>query len=107
MVSTATIRHDQGSKRKGTLMDVKDDIVGLRHRLDYLTLVSEALWSFIADLGHTEGELKDRIERIDLSDGRLDCRHIHRVTCTSCGAVILTDRCQFCGARIDDVFAAA
>ena len=88
-------------------MNVIDDIVGLRHRLDYLTLVSEALWSFIADLGHTEGQLKDRIEQIDLSDGRLDNRHIHRVPCSGCGAVILTDRCQFCGARIDDVFAAA
>lgn len=67
-------------------MDVMDEIVGLRHRLDYLTLVSEALWSFIADQGHTEGQLKDRIERIDLSDGRLDNHHIHRVTCTKCGA---------------------
>lgn len=87
-------------------MDVMDDIVGLRHRLDHLTLVSEALWSFIADQGHTESQLKDRIERIDLSDGWLDNRHTHRVTC-KCGAVILTDRCQFCGARVDDVFAAA
>ena len=84
-----------------------EDILGLRRRLDYLTLVSEALWSFIADQGYSDEQLQDRIKRIDLSDGRMDNRHLHRVTCTKCGAVILTDRCQFCGLRVNDVFAAA
>lgn len=84
-----------------------DDIITLRHRLDHLTLVSEALWSFIADQGHTEQQLQDRVKRIDLSDGRLDNRHLHRVSCAKCSAVILTDRCQFCGAGVDDVFATA
>ena len=88
-------------------MDAMDEVIALRHRLDYLTLVSEALWSVIADQGHTERQLQDRIKRIDLSDGRLDNRHLHRVSYARCGAVILTDRCQFCGARVEDVFAAA
>ncbi|HEY7563711.1 MAG TPA: hypothetical protein VIA81_02205 [Acidimicrobiia bacterium] len=88
-------------------MDATDEVMALRHRLDYLTLVTEALWSFISDQGHTEQELQDRIRRIDLSDGRLDNRHLHRVSCTRCRAVILTDHCQFCGTRVEDVFAAA
>ncbi len=83
-----------------------DEIDGLRHRLDYLTLVSEALWSFFEDQGYAEQQLLDRIKRIDLSDGRLDNRHVHRVMCMNCGAAITTDQCQFCGARVKDPFAA-
>lgn len=77
----------------------------LRHRLDYLTLVTEALWSFLLDHGHTEAELLDRINEIDLSDGRLDHRHVHLVACANCGAAVTTDHCQFCGTHIRDVFA--
>jgi hypothetical protein len=82
-----------------------EEIDDLRHRLDYLTLVTEALWSFLLEQGHTEAELIDRINAIDLSDGRLDSRHVHRVTCANCGAAVTTDHCQFCGAHIQDVFA--
>jgi hypothetical protein len=88
-------------------MDATDEVMALRDRLNYLTLVTEALWSFIADQGHTEPELQDRIRQIDLSDGRRDNRHLHKVPCTKCGAVIVTDHCQFCGTRVEDVFAAA
>lgn len=84
-----------------------DEIDTLRHRLDHLTLVSEALWSFLQDQGYTEEQLVDRIERIDLSDGRLDHRHVHRVTCTNCGAAVTTDQCQFCGLRVNDPFTSA
>jgi hypothetical protein len=84
-----------------------DEIDTLRHRLDHLNLVSEALWSFLQDQGYTEEQLVDRIERIDLSDGRLDHRHVHRVTCINCGAAVTTDQCQFCGLQIDDPFTSA
>jgi hypothetical protein len=88
-------------------MDATDQVMALRDRLNYLTLVTEALWSFIADEGHTEAELQDRIMRIDLSDGRRDKRHLQRASCTKCGAIIVADHCQFCGTRVEDVFAAA
>lgn len=81
-----------------------DSLEDLRHRVDYLTLVSEALWSFIRDQGHTERELTDRIDTIDLSDGTRDRRHTHRSRCTRCGSMITSTHCQFCGARRSDPF---
>jgi hypothetical protein len=84
-----------------------DEIDTLRHRLDHLALVSEALWSFLHDQGYTEEQLVDRIEKIDLSDGRLDHRHAHRVICANCGAAVTTEQCQFCGLRINDPFTSA
>ena len=84
-----------------------DEIDTLRHRLDHLTLVSEAPWSFLQDQGYTEEQLADRILSIDLSDGRLDHRHVHRVMCSNCGAAMTSDHCQFCGARVNDPFASA
>jgi len=82
-----------------------DELDDLRRRLDYLTLVTEALWSFLLDHGHTEEQLLDRINEIDLSDGRIDRRHVHRVICANCGAAVTTDHCQFCGTLIRDAFA--
>jgi hypothetical protein len=89
-----------------TLMAI-DEIDTLRHRLDQLTLLSEALWSLLRDQGYTDEQLVERIERIDLSDGWLDGRHVHREMCIDCGAAMTTAQCQFCGARVDDPFAAA
>ncbi len=82
-----------------------DEIEGLRHRLDYVTLVTEALWSFFVDQGFEEQQLIDRIASIDLSDGRLDHRHVHHTTCRQCGAAVASDFCQFCGTRVNDPFA--
>jgi succinate dehydrogenase/fumarate reductase-like Fe-S protein len=82
-----------------------DEIESLRHRLDYVTLVTEALWSFFVDQGYEEQQLVDRIASIDLSDGRLDHRHAHHATCGNCGAAVAGDRCQFCGAKVNDPFA--
>jgi hypothetical protein len=81
-----------------------DTLEDLRQRVDYLTLVSEALWSFLQEQGHTEAELVKRIETIDLSDGTRDRRHTHRSRCMRCGSMITTTHCQFCGARRHDPF---
>lgn len=82
-----------------------DEIEALRHRVDYLTLVTEALWSFFVDQGYEEQQLMDRIGTLDLSDGRMDNRHVHHTTCRQCGAAVSGGYCQFCGTRISDPFA--
>jgi hypothetical protein len=82
-----------------------EHVEDLRFRLDHLTLVTEALWSFFVDQGCTQQQLVDRMTSLDVMDGRLDNRRVHRGVCTKCGASVATDRCQFCGTQFHDPFA--
>jgi hypothetical protein len=82
----------------------------LESRLDRALLACEAMWTLVRDkLGVTDGELFDRINEIDLSDGKLDGKvRKTAVSCPSCGRTIASRhaRCMYCGqAVMKDPFA--
>ena len=75
----------------------------LRLEVERLLMINEALWSFIKkDHGYTDEELVDRIQEIDLQDGRLDGRVAKAppMACARCGRTLPRGRpvCIFCGA---------
>ena len=74
-------------------------------KCDKALLVCEAMWTLLRDkLGVTEQELVDRVNDIDLSDGRLDGK-VRRpaVECANCHRKIARrfQRCLYCGHAID------
>ena len=73
----------------------------LEERIDRLALVNEALWRLLKEkVGISDQEMLDRIQEVDLSDGRLDGRVRHAsVTCPKCKRTIGSRhrRCIYCG----------
>lgn len=73
----------------------------LQAQVDKLLLVNMALWSLLCEkTGLTNEELRQRIEKIDLADGKLDGKVQQTVkTCPQCKRVIGArhNRCIYCG----------
>ncbi len=73
-------------------------------RLDRALLACEAMWSILRDkLGVTDVELIERINDIDLSDGRLDGKvRKTAVACPKCNRTISQrfPTCMYCGQPI-------
>lgn len=73
----------------------------LQRRIDKLALVCNALWSLVQEkTGLTEQDLLQRVEQLDLTDGRADGRLTKEVSrCGNCGRVMSRRhiRCLYCG----------
>lgn len=79
-------------------------------RLDRALLACEAMWTLLRDkLGVTDVELVERMNAIDLSDGKLDGKvRKTAVACPKCSRTISTrfPKCMYCGqAIVHDPFA--
>lgn len=90
----------RGAARADTAVE---QVKELARRVDKLTLINMALWSFIQQHTRlTEEDLLRRVEEIDLSDGQLDGR-VSRpsVACPACERTMSPrhDRCIYCGAE--------
>ncbi len=76
----------------------------LEARLDRALLACEAMWSILRDkLGVTDVELIERINDIDLSDGKLDGKvRKTAVACPKCNRTISQrfPKCMYCGQPI-------
>lgn len=77
----------------------------LEARCDRALLVCEALWTLLRDkMGVTEEELVDRVNQVDLSDGKLDGK-VRRpaVDCPKCRRKVARrfPRCVYCGAEVE------
>lgn len=77
------------------------DVQELESQLDRALLACEAMWSFMRDkLGLTDEQLVQRINDIDLSDGKLDGKVRKKpVTCPKCNRTISPrfPACMYCG----------
>ncbi|MEM8738746.1 MAG: hypothetical protein AAGG38_09765 [Planctomycetota bacterium] len=87
-----------GQRRK-QLSEVRD----LEDRFERLSLVCMAMWSLVQDkTGLTEAELLERVETIDLMDGREDGKaaRVGMVRCAACTRPMSERhmRCIYCGA---------
>ena len=79
-------------------------VVELEKRLNRITLVSQARWELIRDhTGWTDDEILERIQEIDLRDGKLDGKLGASVTdCPNCNAKVNSRRgyCMICGTEV-------
>jgi len=73
-------------------------------RIDRMMLACEAMWSFLSEkLSLTDDELVQRMNDLDLSDGKLDGKvRKGAVSCPKCGRTISRrlPKCIYCGQPI-------
>ena len=83
----------------------RDDVDDLHGRIDRLTMITEALWSLLAEReDFTEEQLSRRLLELDQQDGVADGRRQPMATDCSCGAKVnpRAKACVFCGAPPPD-----
>lgn len=101
------------SQAKNAARDVTFKSADLERSIDRLVLINRALWEFMQErLQLTEQDLINKVNEIDLRDGKLDGKYDRRHdvaapegrvrTCGQCGRVlnIRHARCLYCGAAI-------
>lgn len=101
--------HDASSARSAA-RKAQTKTLELEARCDKALLVCEALWTILRDkLGVSEEELVNRVNEIDLSDGKLDGKvRKPAVKCGKCGRNVAQRfaKCIYCGRAMEkDVFA--
>ena len=80
------------------------EVEALRERLDRVSLACQAMWELLRDQGVLgEERLLDKIEEVDLRDGRRDGKIGTRpVECPACGRMANPRRrmCMYCGTSV-------
>ncbi len=92
------------AQAQGTARRVGNDLKDLEDQVDRAMLACEAMWTIMRDkLGLTDIELIERINDVDLSDGKLDGKvRKTPVTCPKCGRTIASrfPKCMYCGQMV-------
>lgn len=93
--ATASATRARGEARKA-----KTSVDELQNQLDRALMACEAMWSILRDkLDVTDLDLLNRINEIDLSDGKLDGKvNKSAVACPKCGRTIARrfSKCIYC-----------
>ena len=80
----------------------------LQDRLDRMSLLTMAVWTLVGEkLGITDDELKQRVEQLDLSDGKLDGKISKDVgECPKCKRQLSKRHrsCIYCGFKLAATF---
>lgn len=101
-----TDRIDTGSRNtirnnESLALNAAADIKELRHQVERLTLLNQAMWEMVRDkAGFTDAELEHKAEEIDLRDGQKDGKiGGNAVTCPTCSRVSNAKhfKCLYCG----------
>lgn len=92
------------ARASGDARAARTDVAEMEMRLERALLACEAMWTLLRDkIGVTDQELIERINDLDLSDGKLDGK-IRKtpVSCPSCGRTISRrlPKCMYCGQPI-------
>ena len=109
MTTFGSIRGDVDPSAHAEAAQAKGDarattVAELEARLERTLLACEAMWTLLRDkIGLTDLELIERINDVDLSDGRLDGKvRKSAVSCPSCGRTISRrfPKCMYCGQAV-------
>jgi hypothetical protein len=89
------------ARSEGNVERVRTDLQFLEERVDRLTMIAAAMWTLLQkQTGLSDEHLRDRVQEIDLTDGRLDGKVRRDVSaCPSCKRPIAPrhTRCIYCG----------
>ena len=92
------------AEAKGAAREALTQQAEVEARLDRTLLAFEAMWTLLRDkLGVTDQELVQRINELDLSDGKLDGKvRKSPVSCPSCGRTLSRrfPKCMYCGQAV-------
>ncbi len=103
-------KHADRTEPTGGRRRVGTDVHDLELRLDKAMLACEAMWTIMRDkFGLDDAQLAERINDIDLTDGKLDGKvRKPAVTCPKCGKnnARRFAKCMYCGTAIvsDELF---
>ena len=102
--------HMEAAHAKGDARRTRTDFQEMEARLDKAMLACEAMWTIMRDkFGLDDAQLAERINDIDLSDGKLDGKvRKPAVACPKCGRnnAQRFARCMYCGQALSgDPFA--
>ncbi|MFQ5491149.1 MAG: hypothetical protein ACE5GE_10535 [Phycisphaerae bacterium] len=101
--SVAAVQAAGSASRKAG--EAKSSAAEVEAKCDRALLVCEALWTILRDkLNVSEEELVQRVNDIDLTDGRLDgkVRKANAHACPGCGRTIAKrfPKCMYCGQEV-------
>ena len=92
------------AEAKGDVRATRRNLGELDARLDRTLLACEAMWTLLREkLGVSDLALIERINELDLSDGRLDGKvRKTPVSCPSCGRTLSRKfpKCMYCGQQV-------
>ncbi len=96
--------HIEAARASGDARRSRTDFQEMEARLDKAMLACEAMWTIMRDkFGLDDAQLGERINDIDLSDGKLDGK-VRKpvVACPKCGRKIAKrfPNCMYCGQPI-------
>ena len=82
--------------------EAKSETELMRHDVDRLLMITEALWTFLKkEHGYSDEDLANAVKEIDLRDGQLDGRaeQPQASPCPNCGRINSARRslCIYCG----------
>jgi len=86
-----------------TASEARSKVERMQMDVEKLLMITEALWIMLRDEhGYTDEQLIEKVQEIDLRDGRLDGKVAKQgpTKCPQCGRAIAARRpmCMFCGA---------
>lgn len=89
---------------KGEARAVGREVADVEARLDRTLMACEAMWTILREkLDLTDEDLIDRINEVDMSDGKLDGK-VRRepVSCPKCGRAMSRrfPKCMYCGQAV-------
>ena len=98
----ASLAQADATAARADAREAKTETELMRHDIDRLLLITEALWSFLKkEHGYSDEELANAVKEVDLRDGRLDGKAEKAVPqpCPKCGRINSTkfSRCIYCG----------
>ena len=93
------------SRAESQTTRLQDDLRRMQGQIDALALTCQAMWELIGDrAGIGEKDIVDKMQEIDLRDGKADGKMGGRVSkCSGCGRTLnrRRGRCMYCGNSAD------
>lgn len=101
-IDKADVKSSQAQQRS---YDNKSHLGALEQKIDSLYLMNLAALELLSELGVSKKQIMDKIEEIDLRDGKADGKVSKVANCSDCGHRISKRRsnCFYCGAKINTV----
>jgi len=90
------------SEAKNKTIDNKMSIKELQNSIDHLSLVTMAMSELLEEVGFSRERLIEKIEEIDLRDGKKDGKYTPTNTCSNCSRKVAPrhSKCLYCGTKI-------
>ena len=105
--SLAYAASQDASRASSKAAKANDEIMFVKADVEKLLMITEALWTLLKDQhGYSDEQLGNRIEQIDLRDGKLDGKVAKSPPkkCPACKRTVTRKRavCLYCGQKVKE-----